>query len=111
MTIATSYEQVTNNSPDGAQFGKGTGEKIAFYGSTPVAQQSSGSQAAVTGTVGSALGTTSATTTSPHGFATGTQADAITTRVNQLVVDSLASTILVNQLRTELVTLGLIPGA
>jgi len=112
MTIPTSFEQVTHNSPDGAQVGQGTGEKIAFFGSTPVAQQASSSQAAVTGTVGAALGTTgTADTTTTYGFTTTTQADAITTRVNQCVVDSLASTILVTQLRAELVTLGLIPGA
>jgi hypothetical protein len=38
MTIATSYENVTANSPDGAVMGKGTTEKIAFYGSTPIVQ-------------------------------------------------------------------------
>ncbi len=112
MTIATSFEQVTHNSPDGAQMGKGTGEKIAFFGTTPVAQQASASQAAITGTVGAALGTTTPTkTTTTYGFTTSTQAVAITTRVNQLVVDSAAGTILANQLRAELVTLGLIPGA
>lgn len=40
MTIATSYENVTYNSPDGAQMGSATTEKIAFYGSTPIAQAS-----------------------------------------------------------------------
>ncbi len=48
MTIASSFEQVTNNSPDGAQVGKGTGEKVAFYGSTPVVQPTSASQGTVT---------------------------------------------------------------
>jgi len=44
-----------------------------------------------------ALGTTAATTATPWGFATSTQADAITT--------------LVNQLRSDLVTAGLIKGS
>lgn len=39
MTIATSYENVTYNSPDGAQIGKGATEKIAFYGAVPVVQR------------------------------------------------------------------------
>jgi hypothetical protein len=39
MTITTSYEQVTYNSPDGAQIGKGASEKVAFYGKAPVAQR------------------------------------------------------------------------
>jgi hypothetical protein len=46
MAIPTSYEQVTYNSPDGAQMGKGATEKIAFYGSTPVVQRASAVQAA-----------------------------------------------------------------
>lgn len=33
------YEQVTYNSPDGAQVGKSTTEKVGFYGAVPVAQQ------------------------------------------------------------------------
>jgi hypothetical protein len=39
MTIATSYEQVTYNSPDGAQLGKSSTEKIGFYGKVPVVQR------------------------------------------------------------------------
>lgn len=39
MTIATSYEQVTYNSPDGAQIGKGATEKVAFYGAVPAVQR------------------------------------------------------------------------
>ncbi len=33
-----SFEQVTYNSPDGAQLGKSATEKIGFYGATPVVQ-------------------------------------------------------------------------
>lgn len=40
MTIATSFEQVTYNSPDGAQMGKSATEKIGFYGKTPIVQPS-----------------------------------------------------------------------
>jgi hypothetical protein len=46
MTIATSYEQVTYNSPDGAQIGNAATEKVGFYGATPVAQRASAFQAA-----------------------------------------------------------------
>lgn len=46
MTIATSYEQVTYNSTDGAQMGKASTEKIAFYGATPATQRASAVQAA-----------------------------------------------------------------
>lgn len=46
MTIATSYEQATYNSPDGAQVGNAATVKIAFYGSTPVIQRAAATQAA-----------------------------------------------------------------
>lgn len=40
------YEQVTYNSPDGAQIGKSATEKVGFYGATPVVQRSNSIQAA-----------------------------------------------------------------
>jgi len=33
------YEQLTYNSPDGAQIGKSATEKVGFFGATPVVQQ------------------------------------------------------------------------
>lgn len=41
-----SYEQLTYNSPDGAQIGKSATEKVGFYGATPVAQRADSIQAA-----------------------------------------------------------------
>lgn len=78
---------VGNNNPDGASFGKATTEKISFYGVTPVVQPSSASQAAVAATT-----TTTATTTA-------------------LQTDLDALRVLTNQLRSELVSLGLIKGS
>lgn len=46
MAIPVSYEQVTYNSPDGAQMGQSATEKIAFYGATPLVQRASSVQAA-----------------------------------------------------------------
>lgn len=37
--MADTYEQVTYNSPDGAQIGKSATEKIGFYGKVPVVQR------------------------------------------------------------------------
>ena len=48
----TEYEQVTYNSPTGAQVGNASTEKVGFFGATPVVQ------GAIT-----AVGTTTATTT------------------------------------------------
>lgn len=39
------YEQVTYNSPDGAQIGSSTSEKIAFFGTTPISQRAAAAQA------------------------------------------------------------------
>ena len=60
MAIATSYEQVTYNGPDGAQFGKGASEKVAFYGAVPVIQRaySSAVHATSAASVSSSFGAT-----------------------------------------------------
>lgn len=53
------YEQVTYNSPDGAQIGSGISEKVAFYGTTPVSQRAGAAQAtSAVGTASSADVTT-----------------------------------------------------
>ena len=36
---AQDYEQLTYNSPAGAQIGKSATEKVGFFGATPVVQQ------------------------------------------------------------------------
>ncbi len=82
---------------------------IGFFGET--GQPASSSQAAVTGTIGAAVGTTAATTTTPWGFSTSTQADGIRTLLNTCRADIASITTLVNQLRTDLVNLGLIKGS
>ena len=80
---------------------------MGFYGA---GQPASANQAAVTTTVGAAVATTAATATSPYGFAQA-QADALVANINALRVDVLALTVLVNQLRADAVTNGLIKGS
>lgn len=58
------------------QLGSATTDTIGFYGSTGVARRSGSAQAAIT--------TASATATTPYGFATQAQADAIVTLANEL---------------------------
>lgn len=89
QTETTSNKRYSPLSPDGNVTGQSTTDKQSFYGVTPVVQPTAAAQAAVT--------TTAATTTTPWGFSTSTQADAIVT--------------LVNRLRADLVTLGLIKGS
>ena len=95
---------------NGKMFGFSADDFIGFYGTTPVIQPASGSQAAVVITAVTAMATTAATTGS-HGYTTNTQADAIPLLLNQCVVDIGAMNILLTQIRTELVALGLISGA
>lgn len=75
--------------PDGWCAGQSTTSKVGFHGATPVVQRSGASQAAVSNTA--------STTTTPAGYATTTQANAIVT--------------LVNELRAALVEKGIIAGA
>ena len=61
MAIPVTFEQVTHNSPDGAQMGNGISEKIAFFGSTPVIQPTNANQAVAVATGATAALTASAT--------------------------------------------------
>lgn len=96
--MAVTY--IGNNSPDGSSFGLDTTEKISFYGVTTVVQPTGSGQAAVATTTL----TTASTTSSPAGYATTTQA-------NDVATVAAACRTLVNQLRSDLVTLGLIKGS
>lgn len=80
-------EYIDKNNDDGSCFGHDSDSKISFYGTTPCDQPASASEAAVTTSV-----TTTATTTA-------------------LATDVAAIITLVNQIRTDLVELGLIKGS
>ena len=84
------YEAVTYNSPDGAKVGKTSAELIGFWGVTPVVQPTSASQAAVTTEVAQTI------SGSNFGY-TSAQANGIIT--------------LLNRLRADLVTVGIIKGS
>ncbi len=73
----------------GTVIGTATGQKIAFHNSTPVIQRASSAQAAVA--------STAATITTPYGYTTQAQADALVT--------------LVNEIRAALVEKGIIKGS
>ena len=79
--------QVSDGRPDGCQIGQDSSDKIGFYGTTPADQPASANQAAVTGTV-----TTTATTAT-------------------LAADVVLLTTLLNQIRTDMVEVGLIKGS
>ena len=60
----------------GTKFGTATTQKLGFYNTTPIVQRSGAAQAAVA--------TTGSTQTTPYGYSTSAQADAIVTLVNEL---------------------------
>jgi hypothetical protein len=91
--------------------GRTSAAQRAFFGATAITQPASASQAAVAATVGAAVVTTAATQTTPWGFATQAQADALVARVNELKTLSEAEKVLLNEIRTGLVALGLIKGS
>lgn len=68
-------EYIGQGGPDGTSVGSSATEKVSVYGVTPVVQ-------AATLT---AVTTTASTTTTPYGY-TSTQADAIVTAVNAIIV-------------------------
>ena len=68
------YEQVSYNSPDGAQFGKTSTELISFLGATPSAVS----------TIVVASTSTATVSTSPFGFTTSTQANSIVAAILEL---------------------------
>lgn len=70
----TAYKQILDGHPDGTKIGVST-DLIGMYGATPVAQAS-----AIT-----SPGSTASTASSPVGFGSTTQADAIVTAVRSIV--------------------------
>lgn len=109
VTLADAANVVVN-ATTGTKIGTAVGQKLGFWNATPVVQQASANQAAVTTTVGSAVAGTAATNSSPYGFAQA-QADAIVANVNALRVDVLALNVLLTALRTALVNTGIVKGA
>ena len=75
VTIATA-KNIIFSTGTGTKIGTGTTQKMGFYNATPIAQRSGAAQVAVA--------TTASTQTTPYGYSTAAQADAIITLVNEL---------------------------
>lgn len=75
--------------PDGVSLGQTAADLVSLHGATPVAQRAGAAQAAVA--------TTGSTVTTPYGYTTAAQADAIVT--------------LLNEIRATLVAKGIMKGA
>jgi hypothetical protein len=72
--MATSVEQVTYNSPDGATMGKSASEKVSMHGVTPTIQSVNVTAVLTTGRA-----------TGLIGFATSAQFDAATDAINSIL--------------------------
>ncbi len=68
--------QVSDGRPEGTKIGQSAADLVAFHGATPVAQAS----------VLTPVGTTAATSSSPVGFSTTTQANDIVTQLNAVIL-------------------------
>jgi hypothetical protein len=103
LTDTLTFSDAVNiafNTTTGTKHGTATTQKQSFWNATPIVQPVSANQAAVTTTVA----TTAATNVAPYGYTTAAQADDLITEVGQLKT-------LVNQLRSDLVAIGLIKGS
>jgi hypothetical protein len=72
------YEQISYNSPDGAQFGKSSVELIAFYGATPIVRNTS--------TVANISTTAFISTAGIYGFNTSTEGLQVTAALSTIIV-------------------------
>ncbi len=94
------------NANGGGSLGNASTDTVAFYGATVTTQPAT--IAAVTTATLTSVTTTAATTSSPWGYGTSTQADAVVTLVNALATRAGVLTTQGNAYRTSLIALGLV---
>lgn len=109
-------KELGDGNPSGTRLGRdATTEKVGFFGATPVVQPTSASQAKVTATATTAMSTTltisAANTSKVFGFSSSTVGKEIVKSVSEQQVDLAAAIVLLNQIRSDLVDLGLIKGS
>lgn len=84
---------ITLGTGTGTKIGTATTQKLAVFNATPVVRQSAYTQTYATASkthsnpTAAAIATTGASNSSPYGYTTAAQADAIVTAVNALVAD------------------------
>ena len=110
LSSTTSNETNTPKSDDGYTVGQSATDLVGFYGATPIVQPTSASQAVVSAVTDGSGGTGAYT----NGIAalTGTYNSTILANaIATLALQGNANKVLVNQLRADLVSLGLIKGS
>lgn len=95
---------------DGTVLGQSSTALIGLWGATPVVRPSGASQSAVSTATITAV-STATPITSGYGYSTTALAQAQQTAINDLITRNAAVVVLINQLRSDLVTAGLIAGA
>lgn len=108
-TTSAAVRELSDYNSQGTRLGRSASDLISFYGETPAVRNSQSSAVMVT-TFGAALGTQTA---SGGGFGASTAAIMTSTfaAVNALQVDMAAAQALLNNIRTTLVTAGLLDGS
>lgn len=84
--------------------------KVGFFGTTPASKPAATNQALASTATITPVATTLATSTTPFGFTTTAQANALFAAINSLITQVAALTTLGNQIETDLISLGLSKG-
>lgn len=98
VVSVTDIQVLDDGRPSGAELGQSATALVGFWGATPVVRP--------TGTSQSAVATTAITT-----LATTPTFTDIAVAVNSLISRAAANTTLLNQIRSDLVTIGLLKGS
>lgn len=109
----TATDSLETNSPKsggGVTMGQSASDLIAFYGATPAVQPSSASQSVVTAITDSSGGTGSYTT-GIQALSATFNSTLIANGISTVAAQGNANKVLINQLRSDLVALGLIKGS
>lgn len=91
-------KQLSDGSPSGVNLGQSAADLVGFYGATAVAQPAATAQSAVPTTALTAL-------------TSGETLVGAISLINQLITRVAANTVLNNQTRSDLVTLGIMKGS
>jgi hypothetical protein len=102
---------VTVTMTGGGSIGSTGTDTVGFYGATPVVQPAAAAQSVVPTTAITTAVSTGATSTTPYGFATAAQGDAVVAAVNSLIARQAAVVTLLNRIRLDLVALGILKGS
>lgn len=106
------YERLTYGSPDGAMLGNVSSEPIGFWGATPTTRPSSANQAVVTTTQVANVTTVAAVVDGTnYAYTTSSQANAISAGLAKAKADINNINVLLTEIRSALVTVGIIHGS